>query len=136
MAALGLRGCVRAFSGCSEQGLLFVVVRKLLIAVVSLVVEHGLWVHRLSSCGLRALERRLSSCGARTQLLRGMWDLPGPGLEPVSPALAGGFLIAVPPGKPPQTLNTEKDLKNHLVLCFSSLFSCEAPCSGTYMETH
>ena len=29
-----------------------------------------------------------------------MWDLPGPGLEPVSPALAGGFLITVPPGKP------------------------------------
>ena len=31
-------------------------------------------------------------------LLR-MWDLPGPGLEPVSPALAGGFLTTVPPGK-------------------------------------
>ena len=30
-----------------------------------------------------------------------MWDLPGPGLEPVSPALAGGFLTAAPPGKPP-----------------------------------
>ena len=30
-----------------------------------------------------------------------MWDLPGPGLEPVSPALAGGFLTTVPPGKPP-----------------------------------
>ena len=29
-----------------------------------------------------------------------MWDLPGPGLEPVSPALAGGFLSTVPPGKP------------------------------------
>ena len=29
-----------------------------------------------------------------------MWDLPGPGLEPVSPALAGGFLTTVPPGKP------------------------------------
>ena len=27
-------------------------------------------------------------------------DLPGPGLEPVSPALAGGFLTTVPPGKP------------------------------------
>ena len=25
--------------------------------------------------------------------------LPGPGLEPVSPALAGGFLTTVPPGK-------------------------------------
>ena len=29
-----------------------------------------------------------------------MWDLPGPGLEPVSPALAGEFLTTVPPGKP------------------------------------
>ena len=28
-----------------------------------------------------------------------MWDLPGPGLQPVSPALAGGFLTNVPPGK-------------------------------------
>ena len=32
----------------------------------------------------------------------GMWDLPGPGIEPVSPALAGGFLSTVPPGKPPK----------------------------------
>ena len=53
-----------------------------------------------SSCGTRALERRLSSCGTRGLLLHGMWDLPGPGLEPVSPALAGGFLTTVPPGKP------------------------------------
>ena len=30
----------------------------------------------------------------------GLWDLPGSGLEPVSPALAGGFLTTVPPGKP------------------------------------
>ena len=29
-----------------------------------------------------------------------MWDLPGPGLEPMSPALAGGLLTTVPPGKP------------------------------------
>ena len=29
-----------------------------------------------------------------------MWDLPGPGLEPMSPALAGRFLITAPPGKP------------------------------------
>ena len=54
-----------------------------------------------SSCGSRALEHRLSSCGARAWLLRGMWDLPGPGLEPVSPALAGVFLTTVPPGKSP-----------------------------------
>ena len=28
-----------------------------------------------------------------------MWDLAGPGLEPVFPALAGGFLTTAPPGK-------------------------------------
>ena len=28
-----------------------------------------------------------------------MWDLPRPGLEPISPALAGGFLTTAPPGK-------------------------------------
>ena len=50
----------------------------------------------LSSCGLRALELRLSSCGAQAELLRRMWDLPGPGLEPVSLALAGRFLTTAP----------------------------------------
>ena len=29
-----------------------------------------------------------------------MWDPPRPGLEPVSPALAGRFSTTVPPGKP------------------------------------
>ena len=29
-----------------------------------------------------------------------MWDLPGAGHEPMSPALAGGFLTTAPPGKP------------------------------------
>ena len=53
----------------------------------------------LSCCGSRALEQRLSSCGAWAQLLHGMWDLPGPGLEPMSPALAVGFLTTAPPGK-------------------------------------
>ena len=61
-----------------------------------------------SCCGAQALGaqatvvaiRRLSSCGAWAWLLHGMWDLPGPGLEHVSPALAGRFLTTVPPGKP------------------------------------
>ena len=39
---LGLRCCSRAFSGCGEQGLLFVAVRGLLIVVASLVLEHEL----------------------------------------------------------------------------------------------
>ena len=33
-------------------------------------------------------------------MLRGMWDLPRPGLEPVSPASAGRFSTTAPPGKP------------------------------------
>ena len=42
MVALGLCCCAWAFSSCGEWGLLFVVVYLLLIAVVSLVAEHGL----------------------------------------------------------------------------------------------
>ena len=42
LAALGLCCCARAFSSCGERGLLFVAVRRLLIAVASLVAEHGL----------------------------------------------------------------------------------------------
>ena len=46
------------------------------------------------------MEHRLGSEGARIKLLRAMWDLPGPRIEPVSPALASGFLIPESPGKP------------------------------------
>ena len=61
-----------------------------------------------SYCAARALGARasvvvargLSSCGTRAQLLRSMWDPPGPGLEPVSPALAGGLSTTAQPGKP------------------------------------
>ena len=42
LAVLGLRCCTWAFSSCGEGGLLFVVVRGLLIMVASLVAKHGL----------------------------------------------------------------------------------------------
>ena len=38
---------VRAFSSCREQGPLFIAVLGLLIAVASLVAEHGLKAHGL-----------------------------------------------------------------------------------------
>ena len=47
LAGLGLHCCARAFSSCGEQGLLFVAVHGLLIAVASLVAEHGLEVRGL-----------------------------------------------------------------------------------------
>ena len=88
MAVLGLHFCARAFSSCGKWGPLFIAVRGPLTIAASLVVEH------------RLQTRRLSNCGSRAQLLRGMWDLPRPGHEPVSPALAGRFSTTVPPGKP------------------------------------
>ena len=42
LAAVGLCCCVWAFSSCGERGLLIVAVRGLLMAVASLVAEHGL----------------------------------------------------------------------------------------------
>ena len=53
----------------------------------------------LRNCGSGALEDRLNSCGSWAQLLLRMWNLPGPGIKPVSSALAGRFLSTVPPGK-------------------------------------
>ena len=108
-----LRCSAWAFSNCGKLGLL-VAVRGLLICggfSCGRARALGTWASvvvalRLSSCGLRALERRLSSCGAQASLLRGMWNLPGPGLEPVSPALAGGFLTTAPPGKSQNHFNS------------------------------
>ena len=88
MAVLGLRFRARAFPSCGKRGPLFIAVHGPLTITASLVAEH------------RLQTRRLSNCGSQAQLLHGMWDLPRPGLEPVSPALAGRFSTTVPAGKP------------------------------------
>ena len=98
MTVLSLRFCARAFSSCGKWGPLFIAVRGPLTITASLAAEH------------RLQKRRLSNCGSRAQLLRGMWDLPGPGLEPVSPALAGRFSTTAPPGKPLNFLTKENSL--------------------------
>jgi len=36
-------------------------------------------------------------------------DLPDPGIEPESPALAGGFFTIEPPGKPPSPLQGNRN---------------------------
>ena len=85
---LGLRFCVRASSSCGQWGPLFIAVHGPLTIATSRVAEH------------RLQTRRLSSCGSQAQLFRGMCDLPRPGLEPVSPALAGRFSTTGPPATP------------------------------------
>ena len=41
-----------------------------------------------------------------------MWDLPGTGIEPLTPALAGGFFTTEPPGK---SFFTDYIHQSHLV---------------------
>ena len=94
LAVLGLRFRARAFSSCGKRGPLFIAVRGPPTIEAPPVAEH------------RLQTRRLSSCGSRAQLLRGMWDPPRPGLEPVSPALAGRFPTTAPPGKPCYSIST------------------------------
>ena len=87
-----------------------------LTIAASLVAEH------------RLQTRRLSSCGSRAQLLRGMWDLPRPGLEPVSPALASGFSTTAPPGKPSIFNNIYKRTNNSFSpygKCYGYFYICK-----------
>ena len=72
LAVLGLCCCAQAFSSQGERGLLFVTVSGLLIEVASGCGARALGARvsvaaalGLSSCGSRALEHKLSSCGAR-----------------------------------------------------------------------
>ena len=84
---LYLHCCVWAFSSCCKWGLLsscdawascgggFFCYGAQIFGPAALVVV----IHRLSY---------------------GVWDLLRPGIKPVSPALAGGFLTTGPPGNP------------------------------------
>ena len=61
------------------------------------------------SCVAQALGHMgFSSCGSWAELLHGMWNLPGPGVESVSPALEGGFLTIGPPGNSKDLFNILK----------------------------
>ena len=84
LAALGLCGCAWVFSSCDEQGL-------------------------LSSCDAQASHCSGSSwqstgsghsgfsrCSLRVELPHSVWNMPGPGIEPTSPALAGGIATTGP----------------------------------------
>ena len=75
--------CRFSFSSCGEQGLLS---------------SCSVWASLccgFSCCRAQALEHRLQQLW-----LCGIWDLPRPGIELISSALAGGFFITELPGKP------------------------------------
>ena len=84
----------------------------LLLRLFSSCSEWSLWLRcpGFSCCRARLYARgfsswgsgspELNSCGTWAQLFRDMWDLPGSRINPMSPALAGGFFTSEPPGKP------------------------------------
>ena len=85
LAAPVLRCCLCGLSLLAAGGGFSpVVARGLLVAAASLVAEKG-----------------FGSCGPWTWRLLSPWDLPRPGIKPVSPALAGGCLTPGPPGESP-----------------------------------
>ena len=76
----------QAFSSCGEQGLLSKMrclgfsLHRLPTAAASLAAEHGVY-------------------GTQAQSPGGVWNLPRPGIEPMSPTLVGGLLTTEPQRK-------------------------------------
>ena len=84
----------RLFLAVACGGYSLIAVHELLTAAASLVAKHGLcgawtlvvWCTDFGGCGARpsvVVAHGLSSCRMYAQLLRGMWNLPGPGTEPM-----------------------------------------------------
>ena len=72
----------------------------------------GAWTSLLAEHRLLARGRqRLHLEGSRAQasLLHGTWNLPAPGIKPLSLASAGGFLTTAPPGKSRLLLKKKND---------------------------
>ena len=108
LVVLDLHGCADVPLVAESGGLSAAAVCEPLAGATSPVVKRRLQgtllsaaaARGLSSGGSRAVEQRLSSCGARVQLLHGIWDPPRPGPEPTSAATAGRFFTTELPGKP------------------------------------
>ena len=80
LAVLGLHCCACAFSSCGKRRLLS---------------SGGAWASHCSGFPYC----RACVLGAGALLPLGIWNLPGPGIKPMFPELAGRFLSTGPPGK-------------------------------------
>ena len=136
MAALGL--CCRAgFSPVMASGAAVWSRVGASRCAVSL-VERRLWRTWARCCCSPAPGHRLSSCGARALLPRGMWNLSGPGIRPVSPALASGFFTTEPLGKPHTVfLSTGEKGKTCFLFCdFTVMSTVEEENNKKIKTTH
>ena len=94
LVVLGLRCCAQAFCSCGEWAShcngFSCCGAQALGTKASVFAAHGFLGHGLQSAGLVVVAMGLPRC---------IWDLPGPGIELMSPALAGGFFTNEPSGK-------------------------------------
>ena len=118
MAVVGLHCCMcfslvvsRGYSGCGVQTSHW--------RGLSCWGAQALGCPGFGSWGSQALEHRLSSCGSWAYLLLGTWDLPGSGVGPMSPVLAGRFLSTASLGK--------SYFHIFLCNCFSIFRYCKKP---------
>ena len=68
-------------------------------------------------------------------MLRGMWDLPGPGLEPVSPALAGGFLTTDHQGSPVSAFLRQAVMCTNISSACLSLCAFFSLCPASFLSS-
>ena len=123
LVTLGLCCCTQAFFSCSERGYSslcctgFLLLRMgflWLQCVVSLwqlllLQNVGSRCTGFSICDSGSLEHGFYSCGPWAPLSHGMWNLPGPRIESVSPSLASRFLTTGPLGTSPPGLLKPQD---------------------------
>ena len=107
LAVLGLCCCKDFCLVAASGGYSLAATCRRPIVMASLDAEHGLQHTGASavasgpkSCGFQALAHRLSSCAARAQLLCDVWDLPGSGIKPMSPAFQANSLPLSHQGSP------------------------------------
>ena len=102
LAVLGCCCCMRAFSSCGRRGLL-----SSCSARVSHCSGLSCWgAGALSTQAFVVAARGLSSRGTRASLPWDVWNLLGPGFEPVSPALECRLLTTGPRGKYPLVVSS------------------------------
>ncbi|CAI9177469.1 unnamed protein product [Rangifer tarandus platyrhynchus] len=78
-----------------------VAVLELLTAAASLLRAQA-----LGAWASEVVALRLRSSGTRAWLPHSMWNLPGPGIKPVSSALVDRFSSTAPPGKSPASFSS------------------------------
>ena len=129
---VGLHCCTLAFSSCCEQVYSSLLAQASYCSGFSCCRAQVLGLVVFSTCGSQALKHQLSTCGAQTWFLRGMWDLPRPRIKPVSSAFAGRFLTTEPPGETPFLFLKCTHVLNHQVVTLCDPMDCSLPDSSVH----